>query len=317
MFTSLYPTHGPTSLYQKIQQVGLTLALVLIPMVAKSETAAILMTAELLSKSIEQPNLVVLDIRDEEPFAKEHIAGARRIDTNAWRAKTHEPNGLNEKEFWSEELGKLGLTQEQTIVIIGGPIPESARMWWLLRYLGLKNVQLLDGGHKAWVAAGLPVVSNADDSSAIQVTEPVIEFQENLIARLDDVSPDSLADSNCKIIDNRSDGEYTGTRGIGARTGHIPDAIHLEWQKFVDEDGKFLPAESIRKTLAEAQIELDQPLITHCQSGGRSSVAALALELAGAKSVKNFYGGWSVYGDAVTLPVEKSEIQSKPEKVEE
>jgi len=292
--------------------------LLVAPSFAQAESAAILISPEQLAESLTaaEPDIVLLDTREPEQFGQAHITGARWVDTNAWRTKTFEPNGLNERAFWSEELGKLAISKEKKIVVIGGALPESARLWWLLRYFGMTNVLLLDGGHSAWQAAGLPVengASAATESNPADGTSTAseIEFQEELLATIQDVTPESRALSSCLIIDNRSTGEYTGTRGIGARTGHIPAACHLEWQKFIGEDGKFLPPEAIKKLLEEVEVDLNQPLVTHCQSGGRSSVAAFALELAGAKQVKNFYGGWAEYGNAVTLPVEKAEKKAE------
>ncbi len=320
-------THRPSCsghLSQPFIGACLGALLLVAPSFAQAESAAILISAEQLAESLTaaEPDIVLLDTREQDQFGQARIAGARWVDTNAWRTKTFEPNGLNERVFWSEELGKLAISKEKKIVVIGGTLPEAARLWWLLRYFGMNNVLLLDGGHSAWQAAGLPIENGASttaDSNPPEGTSSAseIDFQEELLATIQDLSPESLELSKSKIIDNRSIGEYTGTRGIGARTGHIPEAFHLEWQKFIGEDGKFLPPESIKKILEEVQVDLNQPLVTHCQSGGRSSVAAFALTLAGAKQVKNFYGGWAEYGNAVTLPVEKAEKEAKevePEK---
>jgi thiosulfate/3-mercaptopyruvate sulfurtransferase len=305
---------------QRLVGVWFTALVLLAPSVTQAEPAAILVSAEQLAKKLQagETELILLDIREPEQFAQAHIAGALRVDTNKWRSKTFEPNGLTERAFWSTELGQLGISKAKKIIVIGGALPESARLWWLLRYFGMPNVLLLDGGYSAWQAAGLPVENgdSANGLSTVSTSEDAaatneIDFQEELLATLQDVSPEALELSQSKIIDNRSTGEYTGTRGIGARTGHIPTACHLEWQKFIGEDGKFLPPEAIKKLLEEAQVDLNQPLVTHCQSGGRSSVAAFALELAGAKQIKNFYGGWAEYGNAVTLPVEQAEKKAE------
>ena len=278
--------------------------LILVGPTLADERERLLTSAEQLAKNIDRatPDLVILDVRTQDEYAAKHIPGARWVDTNAWRSKTFEATGLTDQAYWTDELGKLGLTNKQTIVIAGSGLPEAARYWWLLRYLGLPNAQLLDGGYAAWTSAQLPQTS---EQTAITATQPKVEFQTSMLASLDDVMPQGIDRSGCKIVDTRSEAEFTGSRGVGTRTGHIPNAVHLEWQEFVGPDGKFLSAAAIEKKMAAAKLSLEDPLVAHCQTGGRSSVAVFAMELVGAKHVKNYYRGWSEYSEALTAPVEK------------
>jgi thiosulfate/3-mercaptopyruvate sulfurtransferase len=151
----------------------------------------------------------------------------------------------------------------------------------------------------------LPLTS---ESVGIEATEFVVDFQTERLGTLADVTP-AQGSEECQILDNRSEAEFSGARGVGNRTGHIPGARHLEWKRFTDEQGKFLPADALRALLNEQGIDLGTTIVAHCQTGGRSSVAVFALELAGVPNVKNYYPGWSEYANMLTAPVEQSSAQ--------
>ena len=245
---------------------------------------------------------VVVDVRPQAAYDAGHVPSARWVDTNLWRDTTLTPTGLSDRQFWEQQLAELGLTRHSKVVVVGDALPEAARVWWLLRYLGLPQTGVLDGGHAAWGDAGYPLSRERVEFAASQ---PQIELQEEMLAELASVQPAVGGPAECTILDNRSQAEYSGTRGVGTRTGHIPGARHVEWNRFVGPQGKLLPADEIRSVLAEERIDVSSPIVAHCQTGGRSSVAVLALEVAGVRDVKNYYRGWSEYASALTAPVEK------------
>lgn len=72
------------------------------------------------------------------------------------------------------------------------------------------------------------------------------------------------------------------------RTGHIPNAL-------------LVPLPELPERLAE--IPADRPVVLHCGSGGRSSVAASLLHAAGKRNVSNLAGGITAWM-AARLPVE-------------
>jgi thiosulfate/3-mercaptopyruvate sulfurtransferase len=92
----------------------------------------------------------------------------------------------------------------------------------------------------------------------------------------------------------------------------MPGAKHLEWSDLIDrKTQRFKPAGVLRQLFADAGIDLKQPTVTHCQSGGRSSVMAFGMELMGADNVSNYYAGWSEWGNASDTPVAKPDPQAK------
>ena len=115
----------------------------------------------------------------------------------------------------------------------------------------------------------------------------------------------SLKDSSLQIVDARSEGEFCGTDKLkNKRGGAIPGAKHLEWIDLIDkETQRFKTPDQLRKLFADAEISLDRPTATHCQSGGRASVMAFGMELMGAASVANYYASWGEWGNADDTPI--------------
>jgi thiosulfate/3-mercaptopyruvate sulfurtransferase len=83
----------------------------------------------------------------------------------------------------------------------------------------------------------------------------------------------------------------------------MPAACHLEWNNLVGKDGRFLPEPDLRAKLEKAGVRPGEPVITHCQGGGRASVNAFVLERLGYPT-RNYYESWADWGNAEDTPVE-------------
>ena len=112
-----------------------------------------------------------------------------------------------------------------------------------------------------------------------------------------------VKDKDRQIIDARSGKEFCGEDKRAKRGGAIPAAKHLEWSDLLDKDGRFKSADELAKLFKEHEISVKEPAVTYCQSGGRAAVMAFALELMGAKDVRNYYRSWSEWGNDPDTPV--------------
>ena len=205
-----------------------------------------LVTADELSKTLD--SFYVVDVRSGSAYAAGHIPGAVSCNLPEWMQLASAKTGLHDSDAWSSLLGKTGIELDQKIVLVGDSIPNTCRIWWLLKYCGCEDVMILDGGFGQWLAAELKTSTEVSEAAT---TKPSVKLVESRLAMLADVVPGS--DSKCQIVDNRSTEEFTGARGVGARRGHIPGAIHLEWKQFVDADQKFLSASEIKNLLQPTQ----------------------------------------------------------------
>ncbi len=247
--------------------------------------------------------IIVLDARTKAKFETGHVPGARWVDHADW-AKGF-GNG-QDASAWSKRVGSLGLSAESRVVVYDdNQTKDAARVWWILRYWGVKDVRLLNGGWVGWEKGMHPsektvAVIKPSEFKAIAAPERMATKDELL---------KSLSLGKFQIVDARTEGEFCGIDAMkNKRAGAIPGAKQLEWIDLIEKDSqRFKSPEELKKLFDAAGINLDRPTATHCQSGGRASVMAFGLELMGAKDVRNYYKSWSEWGNAEDTPVVKSE----------
>jgi thiosulfate/3-mercaptopyruvate sulfurtransferase len=179
-----------------------------------------------LQKQLDDLNLRILDARSTEEYSKGHIPGAVRVDVGDWKTLATADGGLHDAKGWAEKIGSLGITSKSHVVVYGGPLPDSTRIWWLLKYVGVENASLLDGGWESWLNSGRPAETSTPKFAA---TEFKPKFQAD---RLEEIATlkKSLESDKLKVVDTRSDTEFAG--------GRIPGSTHLEWKELVAEDGR-------------------------------------------------------------------------------
>ncbi len=261
--------------------------------------AKILTTAEELEKAAPPPR--VLDVRPADAYARGHAPNAVRVDAEAWGMKSHQPGALENAALWGELIGSLGIDADTPAVVYDETVtPTAARVWWLLRYAGVRDVKLLNGGFKAWQSAG-GEPSRAQPAARARRFQP--QFQKRLLADREFVRAALAKDAVC-LVDARSSAEYTGERAQGPRGGRIPGARHADWTEFVDANGRIKPPHELAEILRQARVATDHTAVTYCQSGGRAALDAFVLELMGARDVKNYYRSWSEWGSDAKLPIE-------------
>ncbi|MGI0011738.1 MAG: sulfurtransferase, partial [Nitrosopumilaceae archaeon] len=104
-----------------------------------------------------------------------------------------------------------------------------------------------------------------------------------------------------KLVDARTQEEFNGTVIRAARSGHIPNAINVDWNHNIAEDGTM----KVNNSLSELyqQISKDDEIVTYCQGGYRAANSFLALKKLGFKNVKVYVGSWGEWGNRLDLPV--------------
>jgi thiosulfate/3-mercaptopyruvate sulfurtransferase len=169
-----------------------------------------------------------------------------------------------------------------------------------MEYFGHDDVHLLNGGFKAWEAAGLPVTHEAVIPKSGDFK---MKPRRERLATADDVLS-RIGNPDAVIVDTRSDAEYTGQLVRAKRGGAIPGAVHLEWTNNLDSNGFFKSADELTRMYNERNITPDKEIIPHCQGAYRSAHTYLALRLLGYPTVKNYLGSWGEWGNRLDLPVD-------------
>lgn len=243
---------------------------------------------------------IVLDVRPKKEVEKGHIAGAQQVDHDEWAKAFGDGKNV---PAWEKRIGNLGIGPNSRIVVYDDKgMKEAARIWWILCFWGVKDVQLLNGGWRTWKAELRPV--SEGESAPVASVEFKAKPHAERLATKDDVF-DLLKVPGSQIVDSRSAKEFCGLDlQKNKRGGAIPGAKHLEWSDLVDQEThRMKSAEELRRLFNHAGIDLHRPMTTHCQSGGRASMMVFGLELMGAKDVRNYYQGWSEWGNLEDTPI--------------
>lgn len=251
-----------------------------------------------LAKSLD--TFIVLDARPKKQYEAGHVPDAVWVDHELWSKKF---GAKQAPEEWAKLIGALGIDNRTRVVSYDDAMQkDAARIWWILRYWGVKDARLLNGGWKAWTGGNHPI--GKDHVHAHTVRFSIAAPDKARLADKEKVL-DFLKDTKTQIIDARSEKEYCGDEKLkNKKGGAIPGAMHLEWTEALDKKThKFKSPSELTQLFKDAGIDLGKRTVTHCQSGGRSSVTAFTLELMGAKEVANYYRGWSEWGNSDDTPI--------------
>lgn len=288
-----------------------------------------LITAKALHERINHPKLLVIDARSSAEYATGHIPGAINLPGVEWRTPPSKPNsgqigqrifrkddGTIDVERYEELLSRGGVRPEHEIIVYGnyagkadGSIPAA-----ILLKLGHENVAFLDGvGIDEWRKAGYPVSTEATKlPPSTYRAQPSL----NRLWTRDDVLK-NLDNPDVVIVDSRTPEEFAGTDLRGnKRGGHIPGAILLDAEEFLDKTSHTTIGPETAREKIEAAIPKDKTVVIYCQSGTRCSHKELMLKDLGYKNVVLYDASWQEWGNRDDTPVakEKPEISSTPEK---
>ncbi|OZY34359.1 sulfurtransferase [Pseudomonas lundensis] len=265
-----------------------------------------LISPQALNERQSQPGLVILDCRFalEDPdyglrsYAEGHIEGAQFADLERDLSGpvTKGVTGrhpLPDPDELIERLRGWGINNDSDVVLYDdGPGAFAARAWWLLAWLGKRDgVFVLDGGLKAWHAAGFPL--NLDS-----VRLPRGHFDgapDNQLLIKAQALQKRLNDPALTLIDARALPRFRGeVEPIDPVAGHIPGAQCAAFGENLDSSGRFLPVEHLKQRFAEKLGDRSpDELVAYCGSGVTACHNLFALALAGYPLGKLYAGSWS------------------------
>ncbi len=265
-----------------------------------------LITPERLAERLDQPGLVILDCRfalddpdhGRSSHAQAHVPGAFFADLEQDLSSPVKPgitgrHPLPDPHTLQARLRRWGIDQDSEIVFYDdGPGAFAARAWWLLLWLGKREgLYLLDGGFKAWRAAGLPVDSQTPEPGAGNFTA---RPDPNLLIDADTLTQ-RLDDSQLALLDARALPRYLGeVEPIDPVAGHIPGASCMPFTDNLDAQGRFLPPEHLRQRFEAVLADKPaQQTVVYCGSGVTACHNAFAISLAGLGLPRLYAGSWS------------------------
>lgn len=256
----------------------------------------LLITAQELNELVQQDDIFLIDAREE--IDGEVIPGATHFPAVASLVDQDNPVEffLIGPEAFQESMQELGLNNSDRVVIYdGGNALSAARLFYAMDYYGFSNASILNGGFDGWVADELPTETEPTTHDRGNFA---FDVQESRSCDFEYVM--AAANSEDKIIfDTRSADEYTGVDERAQKSGHIPNAVNLEWNKVLEAEGVpyFLPAQDIQDQYNALGITPDKEVIPHCHTNVRGSHAYFTLRLMGYDSVRPYEGSWAEYGN--------------------
>jgi thiosulfate/3-mercaptopyruvate sulfurtransferase len=223
-------------------------------------------------------------------FRAGHVPGAQRADLDAELAAPPGPRGrhpLPEAAAFSDAMARAGVSADRRVVVYDqrdGTV--AARLWWLLRYFGHRDVCVLDGGFEAWERAGFPV----DTGDAER--PPRGDFVATP-GHLPMLTVDEVSDFAGTLLDARAAERYRGeVEPIDPVAGHIPGAVSAPTAGNIDESGRFLTPQQLRTRFAGLGVDDSAPIGAYCGSGVTAAHEVFALQLAGFDAAL-YPGSWS------------------------
>lgn len=242
-----------------------------------------------------------------------HICGARYADLNqdlsgpvTSRSGRHP---LPAPADLAATLNRLGIRQgNQVIAYDDSAGAFAARLWWLLRWVGHSAVAVLDGGLKAWIAAGGTTLESGPERPVPPAIRAAAQgtLSADASAALEAAEVEArLQDPGFLLIDARAPERFTGTvEPIDSVAGHVAGAVNQPFSANLAADGRFLPAEHLRRLWEKRLAGKSPPQVAAmCGSGVTACHNLLSLEVAGLHGAKLYAGSWSEWIRDPTRPV--------------
>ena len=224
----------------------------------KSKPKTLLIEPGELQKKLRQPGLRILDTRPQAEYAKGHVPGAIPVDVKSWQDLGKKESGFHDAKVWGEKVGQLGISHDSQVVVYGSNLTDTARIWWTLKYLGVQNVTILNGGWQLWNKEKQATDTEPTKIDAVKF-EP--KLQDDRMEEIDSLKK-AVQSGKATVVDARSADEFTGKEIRGKRGGHIAGAKHLEWKELLAEDGRFKSPEQLRQLFRQRGITPDQTAVT-------------------------------------------------------
>lgn len=266
-----------------------------------------------LAAILDAPQVVVLDVRHDlgdhglgaRKYAESHVPGAHFVavehDLAGPRNGRNGRHPLPEPATLAATLSALGIDgTKQVVAYDQAQTTYSARVWWMLRWLGHRDIAVLDGGLDAWTRAGYPLSAAIPARTPAQF-QPVVSDSpvsvESLIGHLGDI--------DYTLIDARGADRFRGeNETIDPVGGHIPGALSQPYARNLNPDNTFKDSTALRAQWLEVLGGRSPSQIVHsCGSGVTACNNALAMEIAGLSGSRLYPGSWSEWSADPKRPI--------------
>ena len=253
-----------------------------------------IVSTDWLEKNLNNPNLVIVDLRKVEEYKTGHVPGAVNVFYGSWAIKKGELlNELPSMDDLAELIGGAGIGANSLVVLVDKveKVPDQfgmTRVAWTLKYAGVNNVAILNGGQNQWVtekrALSQDMVTPKTKPYKAAWNKNLFVDKANVIAKL----------GKATIIDNRAPAFYEGKEKLAfvPKLGRIKGAVNLPVGQLYTVEGLYKDKATLASLAAKATGgDLDKETILYCDTGKTcTSWAFVMTELLGYKDVKIYDG---------------------------
>ncbi len=262
-----------------------------------------LVTSKWLNENLDNPNLVILDATQkknkdgvigvyENTFIKNAITFdiARDFSDNS----SPFPNTLLSANKFEIACQKIGINNSSIIVVYDKlGVFSSARVYWMFRIMGHKNVTVLNGGLPDWISQNYQTIFTA--KTIFTKGDFKVSFNSNKVKNFNFIK-ENIATEKTLVVDVRSADRFNSLvpeKRKGLRSGNIPKSINIPYQ-YVLNNGKFKTNAELKEVLSVIKTEKD--LIFSCGSGITACIVYLASELILENKISVYDGSWTEWG---------------------
>ena len=268
-----------------------------------------IVSTDWLEKNLSNPKVVVVDVRKVEDYKAGHIPGAVNVFYGSWAVgKGGIRNELPPTDDLSDTIASAGIGMDSIVVLVGKAdgIPERTeptRVAWTLKYAGLENIAILDGGYNKWVADKKAVSTDAVKPKAAKefkgkTRNELFANKDYIMSRL----------GRALIVDVREVPFYKGEKKLEfvPKMGRIKGAVNLPTSSVYAKDGVFnSKADLAAAAVAVVGSDKSKEIIVYCDTGKVCTAWAYILaDLFGYTNVKDYDGSTEEWMKDRKAPVE-------------
>ena len=276
-----------------------------------------IISSENLNNILNDKDIIIFDCRFDlmeknlgyDKYLESHICGAHYInlelDLSSEVTNNSGRHPLQTIKKFTDILNNFGINNNSQVVVYDDENSSmAARLWWMLKLVGIKKCAVLDGGFKSWTKNKFSVDNLIPKNKA----KENIEYAYNSNYLIDTMSlKKMLLDSDSMyLVDARDKERFLGRiEPIDKKAGHIPGAINMPFKNNLNQNGTFKNTLDLKKNFTSIESNNSKAIINMCGSGVTACHNFLAMEHCGIKKLKIYVGSWSAWSSYEDADIEK------------
>jgi len=278
------------------------------PLIASARDIPPVVSNDWLEQNLQNPRLVIVDIRKLEEYKEAQIPGSVNVFYNVWAIKKGDlENEVPETDDLFDIVGSAGIKADSLVVVVGKTdatpdLVNTPRVAKTLIYAGVSNVAVLDGGFNKWAKDKKPVSTAGTKPKAIEykgkVNPAVFAAKAEVLGKI----------GKATVVDTRMPDFYFGVSKLPfvGKAGHIQGAVSLP-SPWIFSEGMYKAKEEL-EAMASGVVGTDKSkeVIVYCDTGRLCSGWWFVLrEVLGYQNVKSYDGSMQDWGKDPNTPVVK------------